>query len=265
MGNWFSAGSLWRGNVAVAVPRRIVTIAIVFAATMSTFAQTTTPKRTETQSADATEPVELDHVVAIVGDKVILQSDLEDEMRFTALQSFSLPASENTDKNALNRLIDRDLINRERLLQPAFSAVSDQEVDASIVQLKKDIPACAHAACSTLDGWKAFLQTQGFTEQEVYDRMRQRLQILKFIDWRFGATVRVSQADVKTYYQQVLLPEFAHEKTAPPPVGKVAARIREILQQQHITALLNDWLKNLRSQGEVHIVDRAYADVGGSS
>ncbi|HEX4020104.1 MAG TPA: SurA N-terminal domain-containing protein [Acidobacteriaceae bacterium] len=265
MGKWLSAGGWWSDSVGFAVPGRIAAITILFAATMSAFAYPSSQKATETQSVDAAHAVELDHVVAIVGDQVILQSDLEDEMRFTALQSSALPASENTDEDALNRLIDRDLINRERLLQPAFSVVSNQQVDASIVQLKKDIPACAHDACSTSDGWKAFLQTQGFTEQEVYDRMRQRLQILKFINWRFGATVRVSQADVKTYYQKVLLPEFAHEKTDPPPVGKVAARIREILQQQHITALLNDWLKNLRSQGEVHIVDRAYASVGGSS
>lgn len=238
---------------------------ILCVATTLLCAQSILPSTTDTTiSPSAPQPVELDHVVAVVADQAILQSDVEDEMRFTALQSGALPVSENTPERALNRLIDRDLIDNERSLQPAFSSVSSQQVDVSIADLKKDIPACAHAACSTPEGWKAFLQTQNFTQQEIYDRMQERLQIIKFIDWRFGSTIRITQKDIRTYYQQVLLPEFAHEKTAPPPVEKVSARIREILQQQRITGLLDDWLKSLRSQGEVHIVDSRYASVGGA-
>ncbi len=211
------------------------------------------------------QALELDHVVAVVGEQAILQSDVEDEMRFTALQSATLPASENTPQSALNRLIDRLLIDNERALQSTFSVVSDAQVQQSIADLKKNLPACAHVACSTDKGWQDVLQTEEFTPQEVSDRMRERLQVLKFINWRFGSTIRISQKEVQTYYQQVLLPEFAQNKAPAPPLNKVSARIWEILLQQHITGLLNDWLKNLRSEGEVHIVDSAYAGVGGAS
>ena len=210
-------------------------------------------------------PIDLDHVVAVVGDQAVLQSDVEEEMRFTALQSTGLPASENTPEHALNRLIDRALIDNERLLQPSFSAVNEAQVQRALYELKKTIPACVHAACSTIAGWRRFLAAHGFTEQQAHDRILQRLQLLKFIDWRFGSAVRITQKDVQAYYNTVLLAEFTHETISPPPLANVANRIRQILQQQRITGLMDDWLKSLRAQGEVHIVDPAYGSVGGPS
>ncbi len=235
-------------------------LAVVFFTANGTYAQSAPPTDSPSSS-----PVELDHVVAVVGDLAILQSDIEEEMRFTALQSTVLPASQNTPPHALNRLIDRALIDKERLLQPSFSAVTEPQVQAALDDLKKTIPACTPADCALYVGWKNFLATQGFTLQQAHDRVLERLQILKFIDWRFGSAVRITQKDVETYYQSVLLPEYAREKISPPPLPSVAHRVREILQQQRITDLMDDWLKNLRTQGEVHIIDPAYASVGGAA
>ena len=251
---WSSAGAM-------------VAIVVLYMAATAVHAQpiTQTPVDSHPAGGEIPQAVELDHVVAVVADRAILQSDVVEEMHFISLQATSLPATVNTPDSALNRLIDRMLIDNERMLQPQFSTVSNQQVDASIAELKKDIPACAHGACSTSDGWKEFLQAQGFTEQGVEDRMRDRLQILKFIDWRFGSTTRTTQKEVRAYYETVLLPEFAREKKTPPPIGQLSTRIREILQQQKITGMLDEWLKSLRSQGEVHIVDPAYASVGGAA
>jgi hypothetical protein len=214
---------------------------------------------------DSSPPVELDHVVAVVNNQAILQSDVDEEMRFTALQSTVLPSSQNTPTQALNRLIDRALIDNERLLQPSFSAVTDVQVETGVDELKKTIPGCIPDMCTTYVDWENFLKSHGFTLQQAHDRVLERLQILKFIDWRFGSAVHITQQQVATYYQSTLLPAYAREKISPPPLSSVARRIREILQQQRITGLMDDWLKNLRAQGEVHIVDPAYASVGGTS
>ncbi len=254
----------WHGFLArrVVVAGMLMAMACVAATVLGAQSLPPKPKIEDSQTAQS---VELDHVVAVVGDQAILQSDVEDEMRFTTLQSADIPMSKDAPQRALNRLIDRALIEKERALQPSFSAVSDAQVEQSIVELKKNILACAHAACSTDKGWTDFLQTQGFTEQDIYVRMQERLQVLKFIDWRFGSTVRISKKEVQAYYQQVLLPQFALAKTPAPAVTKIETRIRQILLEQHIAGLLDGWLKSLRSEGEVHIVDPAYASVGGAS
>ena len=47
---------------------------------------------------------------------------------------------------------------------------------------------------------------------------------------------------------------------APPALDSVSSRIEEILLQQHVNALLQDWLKSLRDQGNVIILDPALGE-----
>ena len=209
--------------------------------------------------AQTAQPVELDHVVAVVGEQAILQSDVDDEIRFTQMESGSTAPQDDTPASALSRLIDRALIDRERALQPGATAITEQQVQASIASLQKNLPACAHADCASAAGWTAVLRAYSFTPQQVESRMRERLETLQFIDWRFGSTIRISRSEEKQYYESTLLPQFAHNKIAPPPLAKISGRVHEILLQQKISAMLGDWLKSLRAEGEVHIVDAAYA------
>ncbi len=203
----------------------------------------------------------LDRVVAVVDGTAILASDVDEEMRFAVLQPQNEPAADNTPQRALDRLIDRALIDRQRVLQPGLSDISRKDVDRSIENLRATIPACANFNCKTDTGWQAFLAAHGFTPQEVRDRVRERLAILKFMDLRFGAAVRVSNADVRKYYDQVLTPQLEHGHAAIPDFPTVAPRIREVLRQQRITAMVEQWLKNLHGEGEVRILDAAYGSV----
>ena len=48
----------------------------------------------------------LDHVVAVINGSVILQSDVQEEIRYGVLQPFSVNPARNTPQRALQRLID---------------------------------------------------------------------------------------------------------------------------------------------------------------
>ncbi len=52
----------------------------------------------------------LDHVVAVINGSVILESDVQEEIRYGVLQPFSVNPARNTPQRALQRLIDRALI-----------------------------------------------------------------------------------------------------------------------------------------------------------
>jgi parvulin-like peptidyl-prolyl isomerase len=204
----------------------------------------------------------LDRVVADADGQAILASDVDDEMRFSALQPGAEPPEDNTPQKALNRMIDRTLIDQQRALQPGVVAVSQKDVDQAIEEMQKQISASTNTDCETDAGWRAFLAQHGFTPGEIQDRMRERLSILKFIDVRFGIVVQVSNADVKNYYEQVLTPELKQSKTPLPDLRTVAPRIREILRQRQVSNLIDEWLKSLRAEGHVQILDAAYADAG---
>lgn len=226
------------------------------------FAANVCAAQRQPQSASQAQTVVLDRVVAVVDQTAILASDVDEEMRFAALQPGTAPASDNTPERALDRLIDRALIDEQRVLQPGLVEVSPGEVDQALASLRQQIPGCASAHCNTPAGWKAFLAAHHLTEQEVEQRVRERLAILKFIDLRFGAAVRVSNADVRQYYDQTLRPELKRRGLAAPDLKSVAPKIREVLRQQRISTMMDQWLSTLRGQGDVRILDPNYTSGG---
>ncbi len=196
----------------------------------------------------------VDRVVAVVNQAPILDSDLDEERRFANFRTTVEPNETFSRKRALERLIDRALILQQAKLQ-ALQPISDAEVDAQIALLRKQIPACkAEFHCETDAGWKRYLDTQGFSPEELKQRWRERMEVLQFIDLRFRGGIRIPQEDVKAYYDKILLPEYKRLKVAPPEVKAVAKQIREVLLQEQVSSLMDDWLKSLRAQGSVRIM-----------
>ncbi len=206
----------------------------------------------------------LDRVVADVDGQAILASDVDDEIRFSALLPGVEPKSDNTPQRALDRVIDRTLIDQQRALQPGVAVVSQKDVDQEIETMRKQISAATNIDCENDAVWDGYLTQHGFTPGEIEDRMRERLAILKFIDVRFGVVVQVSNADVRNYYDQVLTPELEQGKQPLPELRTVAPKIRQILRQRQVSNLIDEWLKSLRAEGHVQILDPAFTD-GGST
>jgi peptidyl-prolyl cis-trans isomerase SurA len=209
------------------------------------------------KSAPATNPsaeVTLDRVVAIVNGDLILESDVDEEQRFAAFQPFS-EASPMSRAALINRLINRTLILQQMALQPE-PPISDADVDAELNTLRKSVPSCAAYHCDTNPGWEKFVTDHGFTMQELRDRWRLRMQVLRFIEQRFRSGIfdTITEAQVDDYYKKTMLPVYQKEKMTPPPESSVADRIQEILLQQQVNKLLDDWLTSLRAEGSVRIL-----------
>jgi len=200
----------------------------------------------------AGQGVELDRLVAVVNGDLILESDVDEERRFEELQPYR-GAADSTRARIIQRLVDRALILQQAALQPE-DAVTDKELDAQLATLRKDIPACKQYHCETDEGWKRFLVDHGFTEEEFRARWRQRMELLKFIELRFRNGVSVKDEEIQAYYEKTMLPEYAKRKVTPPPLETIKKRIEEVLLQQQVSALLQDWLKSLRAQGSVRIM-----------
>lgn len=196
--------------------------------------------------------VPLDRIVAIVNNQLILQSDVNQEERFDAFEPFRADAAE-TRKQILDRLIDRTLIEQQMKLQPQ-PAIPDQALDAQLDEMRKNIPACAKYHCDTAAGWQKFCADHGFTPEEVRNRWRQRMQVLQYIEQRFRMGIRIDPSEIDKYYKTKLVPTYQKQKVQPPPESAISDRIQEILLQQQVTGLLDDWLKALRAEGSVQIL-----------
>jgi peptidyl-prolyl cis-trans isomerase SurA len=200
-------------------------------------------------------PVVLDRVVAVVNDHAILASDLKEEMLLSVLEPNDADRGAETPELALQRLISRSLIRQQIREEDAqTTAPTSAEVDARMEEIRRQLPVCVREHCATDDGWDAFLDRHGLTQERVKAYLRNRLQILRFIEIRFRQGIRISDQEVATYYRDTLLPQYPAGQAAP-PLAEVSPRIEEILLQQRVNAMFNDWLDNLRQQGEVEVLD----------
>jgi peptidyl-prolyl cis-trans isomerase SurA len=217
--------------------------------------QTTIPHQATGAAGASALPqpgVVLDRLIAVVNGDVILESDVDEERRFEEVQPYRSTSASTRDK-IVERLVDRALILQQAALQPE-DAVPDKDLDAQLATLRKDIPACKQYHCETDEGWTKYLGDHGFTEEEFRARWRQRMQLLKFIEVRFRNGIKISDAEIKTYYEKTMLPEYAKRNVTPPALDKVSTRIEEVLLQQEVGSLLDDWLKSLRAQGSVRTI-----------
>ncbi len=197
--------------------------------------------------------VEVDRVVAIVNGQLILDSDVDRERRFAALLPYGEASGPYNRDQAIERLINRDLILQQVQLQPG-GEVTLQAAAKDLDTLRKEIPTCAKYHCETEEGWKTFLATQGFTEESLTALWQQRMEVLSFIEQRFRMGIRILPAEIQEYYTKTMLPAYAAQGVEPPPVRMLSKRIQEVLLQQRVSKLLDDWLTSLRAQGNVVVL-----------
>ena len=262
-----------RRTLAASLPLPLVCLALVICshsacaqASAPTDSQAT-PSQTASQPTLVTAPPTqapqtLDRVVAVVNNHAILSSDIEEEIRLSILDPALQSSGVLTPQHALEQLISRNLIQQQMRQEDIQAAESPQaEVDARLKEIRTELPACVHANCASDAGWKAFLAAHSLTPELVDASLRYRLQILSFIELRFRQGISVSEQEIAAYYHDKLVPQYKKGEEIP-PLEKVAPRIQEILLQQKVNVLFDDWLRNLRTQGDVEVLDPSLEETG---
>ncbi len=206
----------------------------------------------------AQTPVVLDKVVAVVNRHAILASDIDEEIRLSVLDPARSGQAGLTRQRALDQLISQTLI-QQQIRRDDLQAVepTKDEVNARVEETRRVLPECVHQNCASDAGWKAFLSAHKLTPERVATYFRYRLEILVFIEQRFRSGIHIPQQDIDNYYRDTLLPQYKPGEDVP-SLDKVAPRIQEILLQQQVNAMFDEWLTNLRNQGDVEVLDPSF-------
>jgi parvulin-like peptidyl-prolyl isomerase len=189
----------------------------------------------------------VDRMVAVVNKRVILESELDQAARVEfLLQGKPITGLTQGDLAAvLDRLIERSLLDQQ-IINPAMLDPTPQELAAKVKEVRAGIPAAASD-----DQWKALLSAYGLTQQDLEEQLTDQVRILRFIDLRFRGLVHIDKTAVETYYQEKFLPEVRRRNAAEPKLEEVSGKIEQILTEQRIDELLNNWLKTLRAQAHI--------------
>jgi peptidyl-prolyl cis-trans isomerase SurA len=191
----------------------------------------------------------VDRMVAVVNKRVILESELDQAVRVEfLLQAKPMAALTPTDRAAvLDRLIERSLLDQQ-IVNPAMLDPTPQELAARVKEVRAGLPGASGANDAQ---WQAALASYGLTGQDLEEQLASQVRILRFIDLRFRGLVRVDKIDVETYYQEKFLPEVRKRNAAEPSLADVSDKIEQVLVEQRIDGLLNNWLKALRAQAHI--------------
>jgi hypothetical protein len=234
----------------------VAALAVLLAAGAALTAQTA-PAAVQAPGAEETKGVVLDSVVAVVNRHAILASDIDEEIRLSVLDPVQSGQSVLTRQRALEQLISRTLIEQQIRREDEQAAEPAQaEVDARLAEIRRGLPFCLHRNCTSDEGWKQILAARGLTPERVVSYLRYRLEILSFIERRFRQGIRITPEEIKEYYTKTLAPQYAPGDPVP-ALEAVSARVEEILLEQRVNALFDDWLENLRKQGDVEVLDPA--------
>jgi len=196
---------------------------------------------------------EVDRLVAIVNGELILDSDVDQERRFAALLPYGEGGGTYSRDRAIDRLVNRALILQQAALQPG-STVPDAVAEKDLLALRKSIPACAQSHCETAAGWDRFLATQGFSQQDIVRLWAQRMEVLAFIEQRFRTGIKIGPEEIQQYYNGDLRAQYAAQHATPPLLDTISDRIQQVLLEQRVSGLLEDWLQTLRAQGSVVVL-----------
>ena len=189
----------------------------------------------------------VDRMVAVVNKQVILESELDQATRVEfLLQGKAIGQLAATDRIAtLERLIDRSLLDQQ-IVDPAMLNPSAEDLAAKMKEIRDGLPGAGSE-----ERWKAILNGYGLTQQDVEDQLTSQFRILRFIDLRFRGLVQVDRDAIAAYYQDRFLPEVRKRNVAEPKLSEVSDKIEQILAEQRIDGLLNNWLKTLRAQAHI--------------
>jgi hypothetical protein len=189
----------------------------------------------------------LDRIVATVDNHIILESDWADALRYEAFVSGraldQLRAEDR--KAALDHLIDQELL-REQMRASGFPHASSEEVDKSILEVRKQQPGAESEA-----GWQAALQRYGLTEKEVKKRMALQVDLMGLVDARLRPNIVIDSKSIESYYNQELLPQLRQAGAKQVPLAEVSPKIKELLTQQKMNQMLVAWLEDLRSGSRI--------------
>lgn len=166
-------------------------------------------------SAASARAVVVERIVAVIGDRPILLSELRARARPFLLQiAQRVPpgpqqaaAESQTLKDLMEKMVDEELT--QQAADKAHVSVSETEIDNAFTNI------AASQSLSVRELFKEAEARSGLTEQEYRDEIRRQILEGKMLQLRMQGKVRVTEEDLKSAYERTLREERKHREYHP--------------------------------------------------
>jgi hypothetical protein len=189
----------------------------------------------------------VDQIVALVNNETLARTDLLWNIALDpTAPSPAGPVGSEILRRMLDTLIDQRLIAQEAARLPG-AEVTAEDVDKYRRQLIE----------SFRGGESAFRQrvaSVGLTPERIDSIIRERIEIDRFVEFRFRSFVFISETEIKRYYDEVLAPEVRKLGQVPPPLDDLRNDILARLKAEKINQELDRFIATARQRAEIVIL-----------
>jgi hypothetical protein len=200
--------------------------------------------------APAAPGVVLDRIAAVVGEDLVLES----ELRKLAGVGYVPRAAGETDAAYRDRVLSVRIVEvlRERQLRKTGGIEPKrEEVEARVASLEARI---VKERGETLD---AILARAGATRDELYAFVKRGMALESFVKERLSPGIKTTEAELRAYYDGPFREEArAKGFAALPPYEDVSEQIREVVRERKLNAEVERWTEQLRAETRVLIYRR---------
>jgi len=187
----------------------------------------------------------IDRIAVSVGNRVITTSDLDREVRVTALLNGVKPDFSAKGKRATaDRLVEQKLIRNE-LETSRYPLPSPSDVEPELQQFKQKFYPEDGAYQRALDEY-------GVTDADVRAELLWQRSLLLFIDVRFRPGVQITDQEIQDYFEKTVAPaaRLAHPGQ-PVTLDQYRDEIQQKLTGERVDQDLDRWLQQVRRRTQI--------------
>ena len=209
-----------------------------------------TPPAAPLDKAPSGPAVLVDRIAAVVGDDLILESEVR---KLVAVRYLERKAGE-TDAVYRDRVLDQrivDLLREKQLRRSSGFDPKPEDVEARVVALEERLAKESGVSAA------AALAAAGTTREELASWVRRGLALDSFVKERLTPGLKLTEADLRAYYDTTFR-DAAKKRGLPnvPPFDDVREEIREVVRELRLNAEIVRWTDQLRSETRVLIYRR---------
>ncbi|MDQ6653083.1 MAG: hypothetical protein M3Y84_10100 [Acidobacteriota bacterium] len=199
------------------------------------------------QTQGTARGVVVDKMVVTVNGELITYSDLFWQLALQPNTPIEPPRADDL-KHALELLIDQRFIFQEAQKLPYLHG-EDKEVEAALAELVRYF--------STPEELRQRMTRVGLTSDNLREIVHERVDIEKYLDFRFRSFVVLASKEIEEYYRDLYVPRFRRTSPASivPKFEEVHAEVERTLTENKIESDMTAFIDQARDRAEIVILN----------
>ncbi len=186
-------------------------------------------------------PQTVDRIVAVVNDRVITLTDIRIVKEFDLYEEEMKEANDLSPSFLLDRMIDQKLIIQ---LSGVEIDIEQQEVDDFLRMLREKFGN---------ERFLEMLREFGLQRDDLSEYIHEKISCQKLLSQKFSKSVVVRLDEIESYYREIYIPAQKRKGLEPQPIVELLREIESKIIENKIQDRIEDWLNNLRKQGDIQI------------